>query len=68
MALCGLPLFELKDTIGIVEIFDYGVELVGASALTGGAKRGGRGRGGEGRGEERGRMAQRMAWGNQLYQ
>ena len=41
VALFGLPLFQRKDTIGIVEVFDDGVELVGASALTGGAKRGG---------------------------
>ena len=43
MALRGLPLLELKNTIGIVEVFDDGVELVGASALTGGVKRGGMG-------------------------
>ena len=52
MALCGFPLFELKDTIGIVEVFDDEVELVGASALTGGVKGWGRGGGREDRIED----------------
>ena len=47
MALCGFPLFELKDIIGIVEVFNDGVELVGASALTVGVKGWGKGGGRE---------------------